>query len=92
MLVTTDWTSVGGRRVMHADFFTRGGVVGPPEGEGEFGRHIVSHMERKKFGDERASYRYGERCIISHLECRARYSLKSLKTYTPHTCSYFKLH
>ena len=23
-------------------FFTRGGVVGPPEGEGEFGRHIVS--------------------------------------------------
>ena len=27
---------------MHADFFTWGGVVGPPEGEGEFGRHIVS--------------------------------------------------
>ena len=26
----------GGRRVMHADFFTRGGVVGPPEGEGEW--------------------------------------------------------
>ena len=23
-------------------FFTRGGVVGPPEGEGESGRHIVS--------------------------------------------------
>ena len=37
-----------GRRVMHADFFTRGGVVGPPEGEGEFGRHIVStHGEEK---------------------------------------------
>ena len=32
---------------MHADFFTRGGVVGPPGGEGEFGRHIVSHVERK---------------------------------------------
>ena len=48
LLVTTDWTSVGGRRVMHADFFTRGGVVGPPEGEGEFGRHIVStHGEEK---------------------------------------------
>ena len=48
MLVTTDWMSVGGRRVMHADFFTRGGVVGPPEGEGEFGRHIVStHGEEK---------------------------------------------
>ena len=38
----------GGRRVMHADFFTRGGVVGPPEGEGEFGRHIIStHGEEK---------------------------------------------
>ena len=38
----------GGRRVMHADFFTWGGVVGPPEGEGEFGRHIVStHGEKK---------------------------------------------
>ena len=33
---------------MHANFFTRGGVVGPPEGEGEFGRHIVStHGEEK---------------------------------------------
>ena len=77
---------------MHADFFTRGGVVGPPEGEGEFGRHMFPHMERKRFGDEWASCRYGERCIISHLACRARYSLKSLKTYTPHTCSYFKVH
>ena len=47
LLVTTDWTSMG-RRVMHADFFTRGGVVGPPEGEGEFGRHIFSaHGEEK---------------------------------------------
>ena len=82
----------GGRRVMHADFFTRGGVVGPPEGEGEFAGILFPHMERKRFGDERASCRYGERCIISHLACRARYSLKSLKTYTPHTCSYFKVH
>ena len=81
-----------GRRVLHVDFFTRGGVVGPPEGEGESSRHIFSHMERKIFGDERASCRYGERCIISHLACRARYSLKSLRTYTPHTCSYFKVH
>ena len=33
---------------MHADFFTRGGVVVPLEGEGEFGRHIVStHGEEK---------------------------------------------
>ena len=53
---------------------------------------LFPHMERKRFGDERASCRYGERCIISHLACRARYSLKSLKTYTPHTCSYFKVH
>lgn len=60
---------------------------------------LFPHMERKRFGDERASCRYGERCIISHLTCneltiacRARYSVKSLKTYTPHTCSYFKVH
>ena len=33
---------------MHADFFTRGGVVGPPEGEGEFGRHIVSTHGQEK--------------------------------------------
>ena len=53
---------------------------------------LFPHMERKRFGDERSPCRYGERCIISHLACRARYSLKSLKTYTPHTCSYFKVH
>ena len=61
------------------------------EKESQAGR-LFSHMERKIFGDERASCRYGEQCIISHLACRARYSLKSLKTYTPHTCSYFKVH
>ena len=43
---------------------------------------LFSHMERKIFGDERASCGYGERCIVSHLACQARYSLKSLKTYT----------
>ena len=33
---------------MHVDFFTQGGVVGPPEGEGEFGKHIVcTHGEEK---------------------------------------------
>ena len=53
---------------------------------------LFPHMERKRFGDEWASCWYGEWCIISHLACRARYSLKSLKTYTPHTCSYFKVH
>ena len=26
---------------------------------------LFPHMERKKFGDERASCRYGEQCIIS---------------------------
>ena len=30
---------------------------------------LFPHMERKRFGDERASYKYGERCIISHLAC-----------------------
>ena len=47
LLVTTDWTSVG--EESHAcRFFPTGGVVGPPEGEGEFGRHIVStHGEEK---------------------------------------------
>ena len=54
-----------GRRVMHADFFTRGGVVGPPEGEGSLAGKLFPHMERKRFGDERASCKYGERCIIS---------------------------
>ena len=46
--VTTDWTSVGGGESCMQIFSTRGGVVGPPEGEGEFGRHIVStHGEEK---------------------------------------------
>ena len=58
---------------------------------------LFSHMERKRFGDELASCRYGEQCIISlilhaGLHVHNRYSLKSLKTYTPHTCSYFKVH
>ena len=30
---------------------------------------LFPHMERKIFGDERASCRYGEWCIISHLAC-----------------------
>ena len=48
MLVTTDWTSVGGGESCMQIFFTRGVVVGPPKGEGEFGRHIVStHGEEK---------------------------------------------
>ena len=37
----------GGESCMQI-FSTRGGVVGPPEGEGESGRHIVStHGEEK---------------------------------------------
>ena len=48
LLVTTDWTSVGGGESCMHIFSTWGGVVGPPEGEGEFGRHIVStHGEEK---------------------------------------------
>ena len=48
LLVTMDWMSVGGGESCMQMFSTRGGVVGPPEGEGEFGRHIVStHGEEK---------------------------------------------
>ena len=48
LLVTTDWTSVGGGESCMQIFSTRGGVVGPSEGEGESGRHIVStHGEEK---------------------------------------------
>ena len=48
LLVTTDWTSAGGGESCMQKFSTRGGVVGLPEGEGEFGRHIVStHGEEK---------------------------------------------
>ena len=54
----------GGESCMQI-FSTRGGVVGPPKGEGESGRHIVSTHGEERFGDERASCRYGERCIIS---------------------------
>ena len=48
LLVTTDWTRAGGGESCMQIFYTRGGVVGPPEGEGESGRHIVStHGEEK---------------------------------------------
>ena len=78
---------------MHADFFTRGGVVGPPEGEGEFGRHICFHTWREKNLETNGlPAGMGNGANKSHLACQARYSLKSLKTYTPHTCSYFKVH
>ena len=33
---------------MHADFLTRGGVVGPLEGEGEFGRHRGKDLEMNR--------------------------------------------
>ena len=87
LLVTTDWTSVG--EESHACIFFHTGWSREKE---SLAGILFPHMERKRFGDERASCRYGERCIISHLACQARYSLKSLKTYTPHTCSYFKVH
>jgi len=92
LLVTTDWTSAG--EESHAcRFFPHGVEWWDRRREKESLAGILfPHMERKRFGDEQASCRYGERCIISHLACRARYSLKSLKTYTPHTCSYFKVH
>ena len=92
LLVTTDWTSVGGGESC-MQIFSHGVEWWDRRREKESLAGILfPHMERKRFGDERASCRYGERCIISHLACRARYSLKSLKTNTPHTCSYFKVH
>ena len=92
LLVTTDWTSVGGGESC-MQIFSHGVEWWDRRREKESLAGILfPHMERKIFGDERASCRYGERCIISHLACRARYSLKSLKTNTPHTCSYFKVH
>ena len=92
LLVTTDWTSVGGGESC-MQIFSHGVEWWDRRREKESLAGILfPHMERKRFGDERASCRYGERCIISHLACQARYSLKSLKTYTPHTCSYFKVH
>lgn len=54
LLVTTDWTSAGagggggGESCMQI-FSTRGGMVGPPEGEGESGSHIVSTHGEEKF-------------------------------------------
>ena len=35
LLITTDWTSVGGGESCMQIFSTRGGVVGLPEGEGK---------------------------------------------------------
>ena len=92
MLVTTDWTSAG--EESHAcRIFPHGVEWWDRRREKESLAGILfSPMERKIFGDERASSRYGEWCIISQLACRARYSLKSLKTYMLHTCSYFKVH
>ena len=86
MLVTTDWTSVGGGESC-MQIFSHGVEWWDRRREKESPAGILfRHMKIKRFGDERASYRYGERCIISHLACWARYSLKSLKTNMPHTC------
>ena len=65
LLVTTDWTSAGGGESCMQIFSTRGGVVGPLEGEGESGRHIVSTHGEEKIWRRTASCRYGERCIIN---------------------------
>ena len=48
LLVTMDWMSAGGGESCMQIFSTLGGVLVPPEGEGESGRHIVStHGEEK---------------------------------------------
>ena len=77
LLVTTDWTSEG--RAESCMQICSHGVVcwGRGREEESLAGILFPHMEMKRFGDERASCRYGEQCIISHLACRARYSLKS---------------
>ena len=76
MLVPTDWTSVGGGESC-MQIFSHGVEWWDRRREKESLAGILFHTWRgKKIGDERASCRYGERCIISHLACRARYSLK----------------
>ena len=65
MLVTTDWMSAG--EESHAfRIFPHGVEWWDRRREKESLAGILfPHMERKRFGDERASCRYGERCIIS---------------------------
>ena len=67
MLVTMDWTSVGEGEESHAcRFFPHGVEWWDRRREKESLAGILfPHMERKRFGDEQVSCRYGERCIIS---------------------------
>ena len=60
LLVTTDWTSAG--EESHACILFSHGVEWwdyRREKESQAGR-LFSHMERKRFGDQWASCRYGE--------------------------------
>ena len=65
MLVTTDWTSAG--EESHAcRFFPHEVEWWDRRREKESLAGILfPHMKRIRFGDKRASCRYGERCIIS---------------------------
>ena len=66
MLVTTDWTSAGGGESCMQKKFPHGVEWWDRRREKESLAGILfPHRERKRFGDERASCRYGERCIIN---------------------------
>ena len=76
LLVRTDWTSVGGGESCMQIFSHEVEWWDRRREKESLAGILFPHMERKRFGDERASCRYGERCIISHLACRARYSME----------------
>ena len=65
LLVTTDWTSVGGGESC-MQIFSHGVEWWDRRMEKKSLACILfPHMEMKIFGDERASCMYGEWCIIS---------------------------
>ena len=91
LLVTTDWTSMGGGESCMQIFSHE--VEWWDRRREKSSRHIVAtHGEEKIWRRTGFLQVWGTVHNKSHLACRARYSLMSLKTNTPHTCSYFKVH
>ena len=77
LLVTTDWTSVGGGESC-MQIFSHGVEWWDRRREKESLAGILfPHMERKRFGDERASCRYGDfiikRSFYTHYNQYCRY-------------------
>ena len=83
MLVTMDWTSAGGGESHACRFFPHGVEWWDRRREKESLAGILfPHMEEKIWRRTGFLQVWGT-MHISHLACRARYSLKSLKTNTP---------